>query len=79
MRRGNWLNLEQVFGGKDLGQHFDVTVAGDCQTPGTARANATNTLTHVFDWATSITPTILSLAGVTPLEDRYAGKPLRPF
>ncbi len=35
-------------------------------------------LTPAFAWATDITPTILSLAGVPRPGDRYAGRPVQP-
>lgn len=34
-------------------------------------------LTRAFAWATDITPTILSLAGVEPPGERYAGRPVQ--
>lgn len=36
-------------------------------------------LTPAFAWATDITPTILSLAGVEQPGERYAGKPVQPM
>jgi arylsulfatase/uncharacterized sulfatase len=36
-------------------------------------------LTPAFAWATDITPTILSLAGVSPPGERYAGRPVQPM
>jgi arylsulfatase/uncharacterized sulfatase len=35
-----------------------------------------NTLNRAFTWATDITPTILSYAGVQAPKDRYAGRPI---
>lgn len=35
------------------------------------------TLSNAFAWATDITPTILSLAGVSPPGQRYAGRPVQ--
>ena len=36
-------------------------------------------LTQAFAWATDITPTILSLAGVSQPAKRYAGRPVQPI
>lgn len=36
-------------------------------------------LTHAFTWATDITPTILSLAGVAKPGPRYGGRPVLPM
>ena len=38
-----------------------------------------NALTPAFAWATDISPTILSLAGVAPPGERYAGRPVLPM
>jgi len=38
-----------------------------------------NKLTHAFAWATDITPTILSLAGVEQPGARYGGRPVQPI
>ena len=45
---------------------------------GVAVAQA-NSITHAFSWATDITPTVLSLAGVEQPGSRYAGKPVLPI
>lgn len=36
-------------------------------------------LTNAFAWATDITPTILSLTGVSQPAERYAGRPVQPI
>jgi arylsulfatase/uncharacterized sulfatase len=36
-------------------------------------------LSHAFTWATDITPTILSMAGVAQPGERYAGRPVLPM
>lgn len=38
-----------------------------------------NSITHAFAWATDITPTVLSLAGIEQPGSRYAGKPVLPI
>jgi len=40
---------------------------------------ATPMMTHAFAWATDVTPTILSLAGVDRPGGRYGGKPILPM
>jgi len=40
---------------------------------------APNTISHAFAWATDITPTLLSVAGVQPPGERYAGRPVLPI
>ena len=39
----------------------------------------TNELNRAFTWATDITPTILSMAGVAQPGERYAGRPVLPM
>ena len=41
------------------------------------RAVRQRQLTRAFAWATDITPTILSLAGISPPGERYAGRPVQ--
>jgi arylsulfatase/uncharacterized sulfatase len=41
--------------------------------------DATPMMTHAFGWATDITPTILSIAGVEPPGPRYGGRPVLPM
>ena len=41
--------------------------------------NQSKRITQAFAWATDITPTILSLAGVSQPTDRYAGRPIQPI
>ncbi len=41
--------------------------------------DATPTLTHAFAWATDITPTMLSIAGVEHSSMRYGGRPVLPI
>ncbi|MEH6610931.1 MAG: arylsulfatase [Halioglobus sp.] len=43
------------------------------------RAVAQQQLTQAFAWATDITPTILSLAAISPPGERYAGRPVQPI
>jgi arylsulfatase len=38
-----------------------------------------NTLTHAFAWATDITPTLLSIAGVAKPGPRHGGRPVLPM
>ena len=40
---------------------------------------APNTISAAFTWATDITPTLLSVAGVQPPAARYAGRPVLPI
>jgi arylsulfatase A-like enzyme len=42
-------------------------------------AVAQQQLTQAFAWATDITPTILSLAAISPPGERYAGRPVQPI
>ena len=43
------------------------------------RAGSQQQLTQAFAWATDITPTILSLAAISPPGERYAGRPVQPI
>lgn len=51
------------------GLRVPLIIAGESLGPG-------QSLTSAFAWATDITPTILSLAGVSPPGDRYGGRPV---
>ena len=54
------------------GMRVPLIIAGD-------RLPRRNALDTAFTWATDITPTILSLAGVTQPGSRYAGRPVQPI
>jgi arylsulfatase/uncharacterized sulfatase len=51
------------------GLRVPLIIAGEPLGPG-------QSLTAAFAWVTDITPTILSLAGVLPPEERYGGRPV---
>ncbi len=54
------------------GMRVPLVIAGE-------RVARQQELTRAFAWATDITPTILSLAGVPRPGERYAGRPVQPM
>lgn len=54
------------------GMRVPLIIAGESVDP-------QQRLTNAFAWATDITPTILSLAGVSQPAERYAGRPVQPI
>ena len=61
------------------GLRVPLIVSGVPLLNGEVAASQTSRMTHAFSWATDITPTILSIAGVKPPGPRYGGRSILPI